>query len=511
MTAAGSLSKNLTLEEFTRFRDYIHEHSGIYLEEGKLDSLRISLVTRATRLAFDSFGAYFDVLSHNEDEFKELMSLITINETSFMRFPAQFEALRAHVLPEIMEGRHDSNRAMRVWSAGCSTGEEPYSVAMSLLDSGIQGLGWQGYVYGTDVSTKALTAAREGVYGRKAMVNVPEDVVARHFTRRDASFRVADHVRELVEFGYHNLIKEPYPLSLMGSWDVIFCRNVTIYFKLDSTRRVVANFFNSLNPGGYLFVGHSETLSSISDDFEPIETGGVFLYRKPRPHRFHFFNIKEKPAPSVTEPVKERRHARRVEPAPDGAEHVRKGKRARSEDEAVASRAQAAGGLAAARERLVAGDPDAALAIVEDVLATDRNDAEANVLAAYVYADIDRLDEAFAAAHRALAVNPLLPVARYILGLIYMRQGNSVMAVSEMKKTVYIEPDFALAHLNLANIHRSQRKWEAACREYENAKRSLESSPQGAWTAFLGGFDVDLLAQTCERSLVECRKAMGVA
>jgi chemotaxis protein methyltransferase CheR len=102
----------------------------------------------------------------------------------------------------------------------------------------------------------------------------------------------------------------------------------------------------------------------------------------------------------------------------------------------------------------------------------------------------------------------LLPIARYILGIIYQRQGDAIRAVSELKKTIYVDPDFALAHLNLANIYKSQRKWDSAAREYENAVRALRKSPEGDWTEFLGGFKADLLARTCERSLLECRKAM---
>ncbi|MGB4594000.1 MAG: protein-glutamate O-methyltransferase CheR, partial [Coriobacteriia bacterium] len=225
------LAKDLTLEEFERFRDFIHKASGIYMEESKLDSLRISLVTRATRLSFPTFDDYYRALVNDEREFNELMNLITINETSFFRFPQQFEALRTKVLPEIMAAKPPQNRTLRFWSAGCSTGEEPYSVAMTLIDAGIQALGWKAQVLGTDVSTKALAAATKGVYGSRTMLNVPKEVVARHFEVQDDRFAIAPQVKSLVDFGYHNLIKEPYPLSLMGNWDVIFCRNVTIYFR----------------------------------------------------------------------------------------------------------------------------------------------------------------------------------------------------------------------------------------------------------------------------------------
>ncbi|MDO9557560.1 MAG: CheR family methyltransferase [Coriobacteriia bacterium] len=496
-----SLAKDLTLEEFARFRDFIHQQSGIYLEESKLDSLRISLVTRATRLEFSAFDEYYALLVRDHKEFSELMNLVTINETSFFRFPQQFAALKDRVLPEIMSAKPETNRDFRVWSAGCSTGEEPYSIAMTLLDAGIEGLGWRAQVLGTDVSTRALAVGQKGVYGQRAMLNVPKQTIARHFELVDDKYRVGEQARRLVDFGYHNLVKEPYPLSLMGNWDVIFCRNVTIYFRLDSTRRVVSNFFNSLNEGGYLFIGHSETLTSISDQFEPIEVGGVFLYRKTRTKKRF-----------VISTPRSEYHAAPVTSAMTTPERSRRRHAVtRSQPVAEASEPSGTEMLGQARHSLAEGHPERVLDLVGQVLARDPNNAEAYLLAAYVHADIADHEQALEACHHALSINPLLPVARYILGIIYQRQGDTVRAISELKKTMYIDADFALAHLNLANIYKTQRKWDQAAREYENALRALYRSPEGAWTEFLGGFKADLLAKTCERSLVECRKAMGAA
>lgn len=500
-----SLAKDLTLEEFRRFRDLLHRQSGIYLEESKLDSLRISLVTRATRLGYKNLTEYYSALERDEHEFNELLNLVTINETSFFRFPQQFDALRERVLPEIMAAKPATNRVLRCWSAGCSTGEEPYSVAMTLIDMGLQGSGWKPQVLGTDVSTKALAHAKAGVYGKRAMMNVPADVVRRHYDPSPkGDYRINDRVRSLVDFGYHNLIKEPYPLSLMGNWDVIFCRNVTIYFRLESTRRVVSNFYDSLNEGGYLFVGHSETLTSINEDFEAIETGGVFLYRKPRSRRL--FTFGQSPSPGAAAPAPRSVAARsRTGRAVDAAEVPAVLPREPAEDLA-SSPAEL---LEIARARLREGQPAEVTALVARILKADSNNAEAHLLSAYVHADSGEYDEALAACHRALAINPLLPVARYILGIIYQRQGDQVHAISELKKTIYIDADFALAHLNLANIYKAQRKWQAAAKEYENALKALKKSPEGDWTEFSGGFQADLLAKTCERSLLECRKAMG--
>jgi chemotaxis protein methyltransferase CheR len=482
MPGAGEqLSKDLTLAEFRQFRDYIHQHSGIYLEESKMDSLRISLLARATRLECPGWDAYFEMLARDEAEFRELLSLITINETSFFRFPAQFDALRELVLPQIAAERVGDSKTVRIWSAGCSTGEEPYTIAMTFLDRGLDATGWRCEVMGTDVSTKALGIARAGLYPERALAGLPPDVVRRHFDKHEDGYRVASSVRSLVDFGYHNLVKEPYPLALMGNWDVIFCRNVTIYFKLESTKRVVQNFFSSLNPGGYLFAGHSETLTSVSEVFEPVETGGVFLYRKSGPQ----------PPPATRQEV-----SRRTAP--------RSGR-------SPAAAASSSDRLATARQRLAEGRPVEALEQTRAALASDRNDADAHVVAAHAYADEGDYDRALEECDKALAINPLMPGARYLLGVIHHRQGDATGAISELKKTVYIDPDFALAHMSLGNIYKGQGRVTEACREYENALRALYTDPEGEWTHYLGGWKADVVLRTCERSLLECRKATGTA
>ena len=523
------LAKDLSIEEFRRFRDLIHRHSGIYLEESKLDSLRISLVTRATRLGYNTLNDYYDALGRDDHEFNELLNLVTINETSFFRFPAQFDALRDSVVPEIMARKEPGNRNLRVWSAGCSTGEEPYSIAMSLLDTGITASEWKPQVLGTDVSTKALARTKSGVYGKRAMMNVTPDVISRHFERTmSGDYRVNDRVRSLVDFGYQNLIKEPYPLSLMGNWDIIFCRNVTIYFRIESTRRVVRNFFDSLNEGGYLFIGHSETLTSISDDFEAVEVGGVFLYRKKSPGRpistGRSTDAAGRSASAATraESSASRRRARSEATAERGTRSVSRSAFARSEPASVSAPAGAGGSeegpvldvgavLERARKDLKDGRPERVVEAAGSILDADPNNAEAHLLLGYVHADTGDYERALAECHKALAIDPLLPVPRYILGIIYQRQGDFVRAISELKKTVYIDADFALAHLNLANIYKSQRQFDAAAKEYENALKALKKSPEGGWTEFSGGFQADLLARTCERSLIECRKATGKA
>ncbi|MDP2234141.1 MAG: CheR family methyltransferase, partial [Actinomycetota bacterium] len=295
-----------------------------------------------------------------------------------------------------------------------------------------------------------------------------------------------------------------------GNWDVIFCRNVTIYFKLESTRRVVDNFYESLNPGGYLFIGHSETLTSISDRFEPVEVGGVFLYRKPMPRKAETSSrssIAPEPAHRLST-ARLAEESRKVTPRPKGL--------VRSEPKPAAQAAKPSSRvttdpevmrlLEAARMASQSGRNDAVLEAIDAVRSLEPLNAEAYLLAAYVHADQGAMDEAFAECHQALSIDPLLAAARYVLGIIHLGRGQQVEAISEFKRTVYTDSGFALAHLNLANLYRAQGAINDACREYENTLRALYENPEGPWTWFLGGFRPDLLAKTVERSLIECRK-----
>jgi chemotaxis protein methyltransferase CheR len=455
-------------DEFVRFRDYIRENSGIYLEDSKADSLRISLIARATRYGLRTLGEYYDVMRADEQEFRELLSLVTINETSFFRFPEQFEVLGSHVLPELLDSAGSASKNLRFWSAGCSTGEEPYSIAMTLLDSGLLSDDGSGNaaarIVGTDVSSAALARARAALYAQRTLQSVSADRIARHFTRTQQGWRVNDEARSMCSFGYHNLAKDAAPAVAFASWDVIFCRNVTIYFQPESTRRIVRGFFEALRPGGYLFIGHSETLNALSDEFEMREVKGVFVYRRPAMGEL-----------SVT--------SRRVSPPERAASKAAlHGKPADVVPAGGAERHSAAGQGS------------------EDPRAAEECD-EQGLTSAIALADAGDGDGARAAAARMLEADPLCAPAHHLLGVLSQREGETERAVQEFRRTLYADPDFALAHVSLANIQRERGERDDARRSYENAIRAVHAAPDGAWTLFLGGFAPELVERSCERGL----------
>ncbi|HET6352402.1 MAG TPA: CheR family methyltransferase [Coriobacteriia bacterium] len=532
MNRDAGLKKDLSPTEFELFRDWIHQHSGIFLEEEKTDPLRISLLARATRLGFADYSDYFELLNEDEDEFKELLNLITINETSFFRFTAQFDALRDVLVSEILASRPASAlKQMRVWSAGCSTGEEPYTIGMTLLGSELKAARYNVEIVGTDVSTQALEKARAAVYPAKSLASLPQGVVQRWFEPVSNGHRPIQEVRDLVRFNYHNLIKEPYPSAYMSGWDVIFCRNVTIYFRVESTRRVIENFYEALNPGGYLFIGHSETLHTISSRFEPVEIGGVFVYRKPVRPWVVSAQHRERPAGpggwreraqqraqerlerdgalqlSVATSDAEHGADRPAQSASATAEPAESGSAGPASNLPAASPAQSRELLEAARRMLEDAAPSEALAIADAVLASDPSNRQARLMAAFAHSDLGDLDTAKGQAQEILDVDPLAASAHYILGTIHRQGGDGASAREEFRQTIYADPDFVLAHFALASLEREAGRLEEAKRAYENVIRALYANPAGEWTQFLGGFKPDLIAKSSQMGLAECARS----
>src|SRR4051794_29815027 len=214
------------------------------------------------------------------EERQALLDEVTIPETHFFRNPPQIRALRKHVLPELLRQAADRRR-LRIWSAGCSSGEEPYTVAMLLRELLPANAEWDVRIIATDISTRALAAAEQARYGERAFVMTdPLDRQRFFYLDTDAGgYVVRDEVRELVEFRHHNLVLDPPPYD-DGELDLVLCRNVTIYFDRRTTTQLMQRMHGRLRDGGYLFLGHAETLWQISDDFTLVSLGDAFVYRR---------------------------------------------------------------------------------------------------------------------------------------------------------------------------------------------------------------------------------------
>jgi len=273
----------MTREEFEMIRDYLHEKAGMYFAENKLYLVKNRLVKRMAELSIKTYRDYFYHVKYDTSmkEFHQLMNVMTTNETSFFRNEPQLLSFSDEVIPLIMAAKEKNKQArkLRVWSAGCSTGEEPYTLAMLMLDRFATKPGWSAEIIANDISEDVLRAARRGEYSGLTLRNVSSSMLDRYYTRAGDSYRVKPEVKALVKFACLNL-NDQRMSSMNRDFDVIFCRNVMIYFSDEVKKRIVRGFFNSLNPGGYFYIGHSETLHGISKAFKLVYFKNALVYQK---------------------------------------------------------------------------------------------------------------------------------------------------------------------------------------------------------------------------------------
>jgi chemotaxis protein methyltransferase CheR len=272
----------LSEEEFRLLRDFIHERFGLYFEDNQRASLRARLQGRLASLDLLSFEDYYHYLRfgpQRQEELQRMASHLTNNETYFYRELPQLQVFSEHVLRGVKARKSESGaRSLRVLSAGCSTGEEPLTLAMIVYDSGQFFWGWDTRIVGLDLDVAALEKARRGLYHHNSFRGTSPAVLERHFVRQGPGHQVKEAIRKMVEFRQGNII-EAESYQGLRPLDVIFCRNVLIYFSDAAIRRVVHHFHDLLAPGGYLFLGHAESLSRITDRFTPIRFQGAMVYQ----------------------------------------------------------------------------------------------------------------------------------------------------------------------------------------------------------------------------------------
>jgi chemotaxis protein methyltransferase CheR len=268
-------------EEFRLLRDLVNGYAGIYFGDEALPILERRLKERLSALGLSRFSEYYQFLKFSSgatSELDEAVDLLTTNETYFFREDYQLRAFKNEVLP-ILASDAASRRRLSIWSAGCSTGEEVYTIAILIAESGLFN-GWDVRVYGSDISRRCVAAARRGIYGASAFRAVGPEVKRAYFMDRADGSHVIDRVRQNCHFGHLNLM-DTERIRVVGRVDAVFCRNVLIYFDQRSRKKVIDMFYERLIPGGFLFLGHSESLLNVSTAFELVHLSEDLVYRKP--------------------------------------------------------------------------------------------------------------------------------------------------------------------------------------------------------------------------------------
>ncbi|MBI4823209.1 MAG: protein-glutamate O-methyltransferase CheR [Nitrospirae bacterium] len=270
-------------EEFRLLRELIKDYCGIYFDDDSIYLLESRLSRRLKIHHLDNFRDYYRLLLYDrykEEEFSELMDILTINETYFFREEIQLKALNEEILKDLYTAKKDTKK-IRIWSAGCSSGEEPYTIAMLVLEQGAYFDGWDIEILGSDINQRVLQSARKGLYRKNSFRNTNEYFAKKYFKENDGIYKISDNIKKLVNFSYLNLL-DPFKVKFVETMDVILCRNVLIYFHMDARKKVIENFYNRLSDGGYLLLGHAESLMNVSTSFTLKHLKNDMVYQKPK-------------------------------------------------------------------------------------------------------------------------------------------------------------------------------------------------------------------------------------
>lgn len=273
----------LSTETFQQLREYIYEKTGILFGENKTYLLENRLRYRLEECGCNNYEEYLYFLKHDpsrNQEMPKLFDSVTTNETSFFRDAVQIKAFDDDVLPLVLKENEENRRKeLRVWSAASSTGEEAYTIAMQMLNKGLPQKGWRTEIVGTDISQKVIASAQAAVYGANAIRNTPPECLRKYFSVNGEEYRLLPAVKRMAQFRITNLMDQN-AMKRMKNFDVIFCRNVLIYFDAAAKKSVISNLYDALRPGGYLFIGYSESLHNISRSFKLRHFNRSLVYQK---------------------------------------------------------------------------------------------------------------------------------------------------------------------------------------------------------------------------------------
>jgi chemotaxis protein methyltransferase CheR len=466
--AGDAAAKTLAL-----FNRFITGTMGLFYREERLAELGQRMATVCREFGFaDPEQCMLWLMSAppSKEQLEVLARALTIGETYFFRDPQSYRVLETEILPALIRSRLKEEKRLRIWSAGCSTGEEPYSIAI-LLSRMLGNLGdWNITILATDLNPQALEKARRGIYRQWSFRDAPPWLMDYFEKQQDGSFEITPRIRNMVQFGCLNLAEECYPaiFNNTNAMDVIFCRNVLLYFAPELIRSVASRFHNALLEGGWLFVSPSEASHHYFTGFSCRRRHGVILFRKEQepaagasfPARgtetFLPLPVSAPPLPGIV-----------AAPPPPFLE-------AAGIPAPVAAIPPAADGYPEALALFEEGHYEMAVAKARERLALQPGDPDLLELLARTYANLGKFAEARQWCEQALVADRLRARNYYLLANIMLEQGLPAEATAELNRTLYIDHDFLLAYFTLGNLHLQAGRKREAQRGFANALRLLE-------------------------------------
>lgn len=463
-------TRSLTDPEYELFRRLVDDKSGMDIPPARRVHLEQAVSRTLEREGFDGPIALHRHLSSRAGhiELEDLIASLTVGETHFFRNRPQFEALERHVLPDLIQRRSGEKR-LRIWSAGCASGEEPYSLAM-LLDRMLPSIDtWNVTILATDIDRRALTNAHRATYRAWSFREVPPDIQPRYFVGRGDELELSERIRAMVTFEYLNLVEDAYPslVSNTTAMDLIVCRNVLIYFRESTARTVIARLHRAMAEGGWLLLGHAEPSNWVADRFVVHSFPDAVAFRRS--------------GDDVSQETREEQPAKR--PAADRP-RTRIPGRARPQQTHAVERPHDARLLMASAERCEraiamrdSGDLQGALEELKQLADAHPQDPRPAYLIAKLHASRLEVEEAERWSRFAIERDLLFAPAYHLLGLMAAEAGRPDDAAAALRRCVYAEPGWPLGHFALAEVNLGTGQRRRAAAALRNVERILRDVP----------------------------------
>jgi len=471
-----------TLPLFARF---ITRTMGLHFTKDRLSDLERKMAAVARDAGYAEVEKYLLWLMSaplSREQLETLARALTIGETYFLRDPRSYQVLEEQLLPELIAHRRTTDKSLRIWSAGCSSGEEPYSIAI-LLSRIIPDLAsWDISILATDINPQALERGRQGVYSKWSFRNAPPWLMDYFTRRKDGRFEIIPRIRKMVRFEHLNLADDGVAPGCCGAdaVDIIFCRNVMLYFEPALIEHTLARFHKALRDKGWLFVGPTEVDQRFLKGFTCLRYEGCFVFRKGAPegeagtrHRPHL-----PPLPPMIAPQGEKAASRgRSAQPPQGAAPREPGAGGSPRDAGTGTGREepaATDGYPEALALYQTGRYEQAAGCVRRALAAGPQPAATLALGARAYANLGRFPEARELCEQAIAADRLSAQNHYLLSIILEQQGNAAAAATSLRHALFIDHDYLLAYFALGNLCRQAGDEGEAERNFANALRLLE-------------------------------------
>ncbi|HWP47218.1 MAG TPA: CheR family methyltransferase [Candidatus Limnocylindrales bacterium] len=508
------MNRILSDDLLSQFSEFISSQLGLYFPKERWNDLERGISSASREFGFEDVGLCIQWLMSSpptRDQIEILAVHLTIGETYFFREKKSFEILEEYILPELIRSRRGINQSLRIWSAGCCTGEEPYSIAILLSKVLPDWQDWHITILATDINPRFLKKASEGIYSEWSFRDTPLWIKEKYFRQKKKNqFEILPDIKKRVTFFYLNLAEGGYPspLNNIHTLDIIFCRNVLIYFAPEEAKKVIRNLYLSLEEGGWLVTGSGEVSRTLFSQFTSVHFPNAILYRKMSGRLLYsdefscltgiteiipadgaqvkaWFNFIDGTTSAALgdqsagknrlphQGTKETRTTPDEEPGfPERIPMKQPAKIPPTGDlygEALILYEQGCYAEAAEKVLSLFSQGQKELNLQE----------KAAALLAKVYANQGKLQEALSWCKKAIAINKLNPGYHYLLGLILQEQGQMEEAMVALKRALYLDQNFVLAHFVLGNLTQQQGRFKESARYFENTLRLLQGYQEG--------------------------------